>query len=139
MEYTNEYEPRIIIDDAYYDSYLLQLHREIVASCIAEDRDSPNPFREKIVEDNVKTVVNDTNDLHYALKYFEKQIDLKKHEYVIIGDPNSIGYKYESLQHMCKDIKYYTKLIQTKDWIICTININDNNKLIIENNKLVVI
>jgi hypothetical protein len=139
MEYTNQYEPRIIIDDGYYDSYLLQLHREIVANKIAEDQDPPNPFRKEIVEDNVKIVVNNTNDLHYALKYFEKRIDREEHKYVIVGDPNSVGYKYESLQRMCEDIKYYTTLIKTKDWIICTININDNNKLIIENNKLVVI
>ena len=139
MEYTDDYKPKITIADVEYDSYLLQLHREIVASCIAEDRDSPNPFREKIVEDNVKTVVNDTNDLHYALKHFEKKIELGIYDYVIVGDPHVIGYNYDTLQSMCGDIKYYTKLIKTKDWIICTININDNNKLIIENNKLVVI
>jgi hypothetical protein len=139
MEYTDDYKPKITIADVEYDSYLLQLHREIVSNKIAEDRDSPNPFRATIIEDNVKTVINDTNDLHYALKHFEKKIELGIYDYVIVGDPHVIGYNYDTLQSMCGDIKYYTKLIKTKDWIICTININDNNKLIIENNKLVVI
>jgi hypothetical protein len=74
-----------------------------------------------------------------VLNLFEKKIELGIYDYVIVGDPHVIGYNYDTLQSMCGDIKYYTKLIKTKDWIICTININDNNKLIIENNKLVVI
>lgn len=139
MEYTDDYKPKITIVDTEYDSYLLQLHREIVSNKIAENRDSPNPFRAKIVEDNVKTVINDTNDLHYALKHFEKKIELGIYDYVIVGDPHVIGYNYDTLQSMCRDIKYYTKAIQTKDWIICLINIKDSNKLIIENNRLVVI
>lgn len=139
MEYTDDYEPKMIIADADYDSYLLQLHREIVANKLAEDRDSPNPFRERIVEDNVKIVVNDTNDLHYALKHFEKKIELGIYEYVIVGDPHVLGYKYDSLQGICADINYNTVVIQTKDWIICLININEENKLIIENNRLVIV
>ncbi len=139
MEYTDDYEPKIIIADGDYDSYLLQLHREIVANKLAEDRDAPNPFRERIIEDNIKIVVNDTNDLHYALKHFEKKIELGIYDYVIIGDPNVLGYKYDTLQSMCVDMNYYTKLIKTKDWIICLINISENNKLIVENNRLVII
>ena len=83
MEYTDDYKPKITIADVEYDSYLLQLHREIVSNKIAEDRDSPNPFRATIIEDNVKTVINDTNDLHYALKHFEKKIELGIYDYEI--------------------------------------------------------
>jgi len=139
MEYTDDYEPKIIIADADYDSYLLQLHREIIANKLAEDHDTPNPFREHIIEDNVKIAVNDTNDLHYALKHFEKKIELEIYKYVIVGDPHVLGYNYDTLQSICTDINYNTKVIQTKDWIICLININEENKLIIKNNRLVVI
>jgi hypothetical protein len=139
MEHPEKYQPKIIIADLDYDSYLLQLHREIVANKIAEDQDNPNPFRGNIVEDNIKIIVNDTNDLYYVLKHFEKKIDLGIYEYVIIGDPHVLGYKYDTLQSMCRDMKYHTKIIQIKDWIICLINIKDNNKLIIKDNKLAVI
>lgn len=133
MNYDNEYTPKIIIAEDYYDDYMLELHREL--STIAENKDPPNPFRPKLEEGNVKIVINDTNDLHWCIKYFERKIIDGELKYVIIGDPNSFGYGDTILDNMSKDINLSFDYMKSKQWIITMINI-DNKKLIIENNRL---
>jgi len=137
MEYEDYYEPKIIIGKELYDDYLLQLHREVSYN-IAVNLDPPNPFRSNIEEGNIRILVNDTNDLHWALKYCERKIIEKEYEYVIIGDPNTIGYSSDVLENMCDDIKLETQIIKNKDWIICMININNRDNIIIKDNKIVI-
>ena len=133
MNYSNEYTPKIIIAEDCYDDYMLELHREL--STIAENKDSPNPFRPKLEEGNVKIVINDTNDLHWCIKYFERKIIDGELKYVIIGDPNSFGYGDIILDNISKDINLSVDYIKSKRWIITMININ-SKKLIIKNNRL---
>ena len=133
MKYDNEYVPKIIISPEYYDDYLLELHREL--SSIARNDDPPNPFRPKLEEGNAKVVINDTNDLHWCIKYFERKIIDDELKYVIIGDPNSFGYGDVLLDNMSKDSELPLDYIKSKQWIIVMINI-DNKKLVIKNNRL---
>ena len=69
----SDYEPKIIIREEQYQEYLLSLHRTL--GNLAENRDPPNPFRSLLEEgDNLKIIVNDTNDLRHCIKEFEQKI-----------------------------------------------------------------
>lgn len=128
------YEPKIIIREEQYQQYLLDLHRTL--GYLAENRDPPNPFRSLLEEgDNLKIIVNDTNDLHHCIKEFEQKILDGDLQYVIIGDPHTYGYGMEILDKMTQDVSLPINWSKDKHWIIIEINI-DNKKLVIENNKL---
>ena len=130
----SDYEPKIIIREEQYQEYLLSLHRTL--GNLAENRDPPNPFRSLIEEgDNLKIIVNDTNDLRHCIKEFEQKILDGDLEYVIIGDPHTYGYGFQLLDKMVEDLDLPIRWRKDKQWIIVEINI-DNKQLVIENNKL---
>jgi len=130
----SDYEPKIIIREEQYQEYLLNLHRTL--GNLAENRDPPNPFRSLLEEgDNLKIIVNDTNDLRHCIKEFEQKILDGDLEYVIIGDPHTHGYGFQLLDKMVEDLDLPIKWRKDKQWIIVEINI-DNKQLVIENNKL---
>lgn len=130
----SDYEPKIIIREEQYQEYLLNLHRTL--GNLAENRDPPNPFRSLLEEgDNLKIIVNDTNDLRHCIKEFEQKILDGDLEYVIIGDPHTYGYGFQLLDKMVEDLDLPITWRKDKQWIIVEINI-DNKQLVIENNKL---
>lgn len=130
----SDYEPKIIIREEQYQEYLLSLHRTL--GNLAENRDPPNPFRSLLEEgDNLKIIVNDTNDLRHCIKEFEQKILDGDLEYVIIGDPHTYGYGFQLLDKMVEDLDLPIRWRKDKQWIIVEINI-DNKQLVIENNKL---
>jgi hypothetical protein len=137
MEYSESYVPKTIIGKEMYDDYLLQLHREISYN-LAENIDPPNPFRGPITDGNVKILVNDTNDLHWGLTYCENKILADEYEYVIIGDPHTIGYTIDILERMKSEMSIPATFIKTKEWIIFLLNISENDKLTIQNNEIVI-
>lgn len=127
------YAPRIIIQHDMYDDYLLDLHRTL--SYMAENRDPPNPFRGLIEEgDNLKIAINDTNDLHFCIKHFERKILDGELESVIIGDPHTFGYGFELIEKMCEDLEVPVKWNKDKRWI--TVMLNTHGKLVIEHGKI---
>lgn len=130
----SDYEPKIIIREEQYQEYLLNLHRTL--GNLAENRDPPNPFRSLLEEgDNLKIIVNDTNDLRHCIKEFEQKILDGDLEYVIIGDPHTYGYGFKLLDKMVENLDLPIRWRKDKQWIIVEINI-DNKQLVIENNKL---
>jgi hypothetical protein len=137
MEYSESYVPKRVIGKEMYDDYLLQLHREI-AHNLAKSLDPPNPFRGTIEEGNVKILLNDTNDLHWALTYCEKKIHAEEYKYIIMGDPNTIGYSMSILERMESELSIPGTFIKTKEWIIFLLNTNEFDKLIIEKNEIVI-
>lgn len=133
-----DYEPKIILKDFEYGEHLTSLYKEVAH--LSENLDPPNPFSSSITSaDNLKIVVNDTNDLRFCIKHFENKIKNKEYEHVIIGDPNSFGYGDTLLQHMIDDVEIPIKYIKGLRWILVLINISDDTKLTIKNTKVQVI
>lgn len=132
---TEEYEPKRIISEEDYDSYLLMLHRDLAR--IAENLDPPNPFRGLVEESEGMAVrINDTNDLPYAISYMENHlIDEKGYRHIILADPRPIGYSNDLLETISKSTIYPCQWFKTKEWIIFFINTNEDYKLVIYNNK----
>lgn len=129
-----DYEPKNVIRHEQYDSYLLDLHRTIAN--FAEDRDPPSPFRGLIEEgDNIRIVVNDTNDLRFCIEHFQKRILDGELEHVIIGDPHTIGYSFDAIERMTSDLDISADWSRDKDWIIIKLNTVDK-KIVIENRKI---
>lgn len=132
-----DYEPRIILKDFEYGEHLTSLYKEVAK--ISENLDPPNPFSSSITAgDNLKIVVNDTNDLRFCIKHFENKIKNDDCKYVIIGDPNSFGYGDELLQHMTDDVDLPIQYFKGPKWILVLININ-NKQLTIKDTKVQVI
>jgi hypothetical protein len=129
-----DYEPKNVIRHEEYDNYLLDLHRTIAN--FAEDRDPPSPFRGLIEEgDNIRIVVNDTNDLRFCIEHFQKRILDGELEHVIIGDPHTIGYSIDAIERMTSDLEISADWSRDKDWIIIKLNTVDK-KIVIENRKI---
>jgi len=129
-----DYEPRIIIRQEQYDEYLLNLHRHI--GYFAENKDPPNPFRGLLeVGENLKIIVNDTNDLRFCIKHFEQKILDKELENVIIGDPHTFGYGEELIEKMLEDVSMPYSWIRDRQWISIMLNTN-RNELVIEHGKI---
>jgi hypothetical protein len=132
-----EYEPRIIMTDNEYAQYRLLLHRELAT--IAENRDPPSPFRPLLEEGyNLKIVVNHTNDLPWVIERFEEKIINGDYEHVIIGDPKTLGYSMDTLDRLLEDRDVSATYYKNKEWIIFLLNITKNNKLVIEQSKIIV-
>ena len=128
------YEPRIIISPENYDSHLLDLHRQLAQ--FADNLDPPNPFRGLLEEgDNIKIAINDTNDLHFCIKYFEKKILDGELTNVVIGDPHTIGYSFEAIEKMTEEISIVVDWNKNKDWIVVMLNTTTDN-LVIEHGKI---
>ena len=129
-----EYQPKIIIREEQYQEYLLDFHRTLGYQ--AENRDPPNPFRSLLQEgDNLKIIVNDTNDLRHCIKEFEQKILDGDLEHVIIGDPHTFGYGFDLIEKMIEDVELPISWSKDKRWITVMINI-DNKKLIIEQSRI---
>jgi hypothetical protein len=129
-----DYQPKIIIREEQYQEYLLDFHRTL--GYLSENRDSPNPFRSLLEEgDNLKIVVNDTNDLRHCIKEFEQKILDGDLEHVIIGDPHTFGYGFDLIEKMIEDVELPISWSKDKRWITIMINI-DNKKLIIEQSRI---
>ena len=129
-----DYQPKVIIREEQYQEYLLDLHRTL--GYMAENRDEPNPFRSLLEEgDNLKIIVNDTNDLRHCIKEFEQKILDGDLENVIIGDPHTFGYGFELIEKMIEDVELPISWSKDKRWIIVMINI-DNKKLVIEQSRI---
>ena len=129
-----DYEPKNVIRHEEYDNYLLDLHRTIAN--FAEDRDPPSPFRGLIEEgENIRIVVNDTNDLRFCIEHFQKRILDGELENVIIGDPHTIGYSIDAIERMTSDLEISADWSRDKDWIIIKLNTVDK-KIVIENRKI---
>ena len=128
------YEPKIIITPEQYDSHLLNLHRTVGYMC--ENRDPPNPFRSLLEEgDNIKLVINDTNDLNYCIKHFEERMEDGEFQHVIIGDPHAFGYGTEILDKMTANLSVPVSWLKDKQWILILLN-TDKEKLVIEHGKI---
>lgn len=129
-----DYQPKVIIREEQYQEYLLDLHRTL--GYMAENRDEPNPFRSLLEEgDNLKIIVNDTNDLRHCIKEFEQKILDGDLEHVIIGDPHTFGYGFELIEKMIEDVELPINWSKDKHWITVMINI-DNKKLVIEQSRI---
>ena len=129
-----DYQPKIIIREEQYQEYLLDLHRTL--GYLAENRDPPNPFRSLLEEgDNLKIIVNDTNDLRHCIKEFEQKILDGDLEHVIIGDPHTFGYGFDLIEKMIEDVELPISWSKDKRWIIVMINI-DNKNLVIEQSRI---
>ena len=129
-----DYQPKVVIREEQYQEYLLDLHRTIAN--FAEDRDPPSPFRGLIEEgDNIRIVVNDTNDLRFCIEHFQKRILDGELEHVIIGDPHTIGYSIDAIERMTSDLEISADWSRDKDWIIIKLNTVDK-KIVIENRKI---
>lgn len=130
----DDYQPKIIIREEQYQEYLLDLHRTL--GYLAENRDPPNPFRSLLEEgDNLKIIINDTNDLRFCIKEFEDKIKEGELEHVIIGDPHTFGYGFQLLDKMVEDVEIPVDWIKDKRWIIIKLNIDDK-KLVIEQSRI---
>ena len=129
-----DYQPKIIIREEQYQEYLLDFHRTL--GYLAENRDPPNPFRSLLEEgDNLKIIVNDTNDLRHCIKEFEQKILDGDLENVIIGDPHTFGYGFDLLDKMIEDVEVPIHYFKDKRWITVMINI-DNKNLVIEQSRI---
>ena len=130
----DDYQPKVIIREEQYQEYLLDLHRTL--GYLAENRDPPNPFRSLLEEgDNLKIIINDTNDLRFCIKEFEDKIKEGELEHVIIGDPHTFGYGFQLLDKMVEDVDIPVDWIKDKRWIIIKLNIDDK-KLVIEQSRI---
>ena len=135
MRSDKDYEPKIIISPEDYDDYLLMFHRELLR--IGENLDPPSPFRSELRDgENVKVVINDTNDLHYCIEHFCDEISNGKLTHVIVGDPATLGYKFETLDKMCLDFDLPVRYFKNKEWIIVLINITVDEKITVENSTI---
>lgn len=129
-----DYQPKVIIREEQYQEYLLDLHRTL--GYMAENRDEPNPFRSLLEEgDNLKIIVNDTNDLKYCIDAFVENIKDGKLEHVIIGDPHTFGYGFQLLDKMVEQVDIPCAWSKDKSWILIMLNI-DNKKLVIEQSRI---
>lgn len=134
----DNYVPRKIMSGEDCEDYMLLLHRELAS--IAKNYDPPNPFRGLISHDeSLEIVVNDTNDLHWLIAFYEEKIIDGDASHVILADPNSYGYRFDTLDKMCDDRKVPCYYVKNKDWIIFMLNTKDNEKLILKDGKLAVI
>jgi hypothetical protein len=132
-----EYTPKRIISEVDYDNYLLMLHRELANLKIIENTDPPSPFRKFLLqEEDIKIVINDTNDLYYCIRYFVDQIQNDEIKHAIIGDPYTLGYKHDVLDKMTGDFNLPVSFVKNKDWIIALINITDSESIIIEDSTI---
>lgn len=131
----DNYEPRVIIPEEHKTEYLISLHRTL--GYTAENLDPPSPFRGLLEEgDNLKIVLNDTNDLRHCIKEFEDKILEGELKHVIIGDPHTFGYGVQILDKMLEDVSIPAFWEKDKQWILVKLNIVAENKLIIEESRI---
>jgi hypothetical protein len=132
------YQPKVIISETMQPAYKLMLYKEVEKLC--ENNEPANPFKSSIIEEgeNLKIALNTTNDLQWAINYWNDEISNEKFKHVILGDPDPAGYKKEVIENILSECKHKSKFVINKDWIIVQINIDDINNLVVKDSKIIV-
>ena len=114
------------------------LYKEVERLC--ENNEPSNPFKSSIIEEGegLKIALNTTNDLQWAINYWNDEISNDKFKHVILGDPVPAGYKNEVIENILSECKHKSKFIINKDWIIVQINIDDGNNLVVKDSRIIV-
>tara|TARA_B100001057_G_scaffold28044_1_gene25775 strand:+ start:7480 stop:7884 length:405 start_codon:yes stop_codon:yes gene_type:complete len=130
------YQPKVIITETMQSAYKLMLYKEVEKLC--ENNEPANPFKSSVIEEgeDLKVALNTTNDLQWAIRYWDDEISNENIKHVILGDPDPAGYKKEIIQEVIANCNNKSKLTINKDWIIVQINIDDNNKLVVKDSKI---
>ena len=130
------YQPKVIISETMQPAYKLMLYKEVEKLC--ENNEPANPFKSSIIEEgeDLKVALNTTNDLQWAIKYWDDEISNNNIKHVILGDPDPAGYKKDIIEQVLSKCINKSKLIINKDWIIVQINIDENNNLVVKDSKI---
>jgi hypothetical protein len=130
------YQPKVIISETMQPAYKLMLYKEVERLC--ENNEPANPFKSSIIEEgeDLKVALNTTNDLQWAIKYWDDEISNNNIKHVILGDPDPAGYKKDIIEQALSKCINKSKLIINKDWIIVQINIDENNNLVVKDSKI---
>jgi hypothetical protein len=130
------YQPKVIISETMQPAYKLMLYKEVERLC--ENNEPANPFKSSIIEEgeDLKVALNTTNDLQWAIKYWDDEISNNNIKHVILGDPDPAGYKKDIIEQVLSKCINKSKLIINKDWIIVQINIDENNNLVVKDSKI---
>lgn len=130
------YEPKIILDERQLPDFELLMAREL-AMYIQSD-DPPSPFRGPLEStDEVKMVINNTNDLKFQVEHWISEIKNGANDVVLIGDPFRHGYSMQIINNIAELCDIPCNYIVAKDWIIFCLNIADLSKLRIKDSKLI--
>ena len=130
------YQPKVIISETMQPAYKLMLYKEVERLC--ENNEPANPFKSSIIEEgeDLKVALNTTNDLQWAIKYWDDEISNNNIKHVILGDPDPAGYKKDIIEQVLSKCINKSTLIINKDWIIVQINIDENNNLVGKDSKI---
>ena len=130
------YQPKVIISETMQPAYKLMLYKEVERLC--ENNEPANPFKSSIIEEgeDLKVALNTTNDLQWAIKYWDDEISNNNIKHVRLGDPDPAGYKKDIIEQVLSKCINKSKLIINKDWIIVQINIDENNNLVVKDSKI---
>lgn len=117
-------------------AYKLMLYKEVEKLC--ENNEPANPFKSSIIEEgeDLKVALNTTNDLQWAIKFWDDEISNNNIKHVILGDPDPAGYKIEIIEQVLSKCVNKSKLTINKDWIIVQINIDETNNLVVKDSKI---
>ena len=83
--------------------------------------------------------MNTTNDLPWAINYWDNEISNDNIKHVILGDPNPSSYSQEVLVNCISSCKNISTFHITEDWYIALINIDGLNKLVVNESKIKVL
>ena len=130
------YQPKVIISETMQPAYKLMLYKEVEKLC--ENNEPANPFKSSIIEEgeDLKVALNTTNDLQWAIKFWDDEISNNNIKHVILGDPDPAGYKTEIIEQVLSECVNKSKLTINKDWIIVQINIDETNNLVVKDSKI---
>ena len=130
------YQPKVIISETMQPAYKLMLYKEVEKLC--ENNEPANPFKSSIIEEgeDLKVALNTTNDLQWAIKFWDDEISNNNIKHVILGDPDPAGYKREIIEQVLSKCVNKNKLTINKDWIIVQINIDETNNLVVKDSKI---
>ena len=94
------YQPKVIISETMQPAYKLMLYKEVERLC--ENNEPANPFKSSIIEEgeDLKVALNTTNDLQWAIKYWDDEISNNNIKHVILGDPDPAGYKKDIIEQV---------------------------------------
>lgn len=131
----DEYEPKIIIGDNQIPDFQLLMARELAMYIRSED--PPSPFRGPLEStDQVKMVINNTNDLKYQVDHWMNEIKNGNENIVLIGDPFRQGYGMQAINSIANLCDIPCNYIVNDSWIIFCLNISDLSALYIKDSAL---
>lgn len=132
------YEPKVIIPTEEQSEYKLMLFKEVIKLC--EDNQPVNPFKTIYEEgEGLRIALNTTNDLPWAINYWDNEISNNNIKHVILGDPNPSSYSQEVLVNCISSCKNISTFHITEDWYMALINIDGLNKLVVNESKIKVL